>query len=69
MQIPKMSVRLTRPIGSNGPFEHRPQRSIVAVGRPVFIGNHNPGDHYAPVARVWIVKNDLYDNARPRRSR
>lgn len=56
---------LSRPVGSKEPYSlRRPPRIVV---KEVFIGTHNPGDHFAPVSRQWVPEGQLYDSRRKRR--
>jgi len=55
--------RLSRTTRKDGqvntePFEFKRQPT-VEFGR-VNIGNHAPGDHYAPVAQQWVPEKELY---------
>lgn len=56
------AVRFSRPVGSKEPFTFRHERPVAF--KEVFIGNHAPGDHYAPVAQSWVPEKELYDNRR-----
>ena len=50
--------RFSRPAGSREPFSFTTKNKVVA--KPVFIGQHNPGDHYATAAKVFIPHDELY---------
>lgn len=51
------SVRLVRRVGSDGPYQVK-ARGRVAV-KPVFLGNHSPGDHFTTVSHQWVPEKDL----------
>ena len=56
-------VELRRGETNPNPFEFKRERRQIAC-KEVFIGNHNPGAHYAPVAQIYVEPKDLYQ---PRR--
>jgi hypothetical protein len=68
MAMHRFMTRFSRPAGTNKPFEFRSRRSIEVVSKPVYLGNHAPTDHFAPVAQTWVTAEELYDNRRRRRT-
>lgn len=52
-------VKLRRGETNPNPFEFRHERRQIAC-KEVFIGNHAPGAHYAPVARIFVEPEELY---------
>ena len=61
-------LRFSRPAGSIKPFEflHGTRTHVIAV-KEVHLGNHQPTDHFAPEARMFIPNDELYDNRRSRK--
>lgn len=57
MRAVKNMVRHTRRVGSNEPYRvAAPHR--VAV-KPVYLGNHAPGDHFTAVSHQWVPEKEL----------
>lgn len=45
------------------PFTYR-RRNTISAARPVYIGQHHPGAHYAPVADIIVEPDQLYQPKR-----